>query len=495
MGIIIKQSIKGSIWSYLGVVIGFITTSYLFPNYLTTDTVGLLGLLMAWSVLFAQFSALGFHSVTSRLFPYFRNPDNGHNGFLFINFLVMSLGILLFIIFYYLIKDWLQENNAEKSTLFSEYMYLIIPMTFFTLLFTFLDLYNKVLYDAVLGTFLQEFVQRVLIIFITILYAIDFISVSQFIIAYVFSVSFKGLIILVYLIKKKEINLKPRISFLDKKLKKEIINISAYGILSGLGINIVFYIDKIIINQFLGLGATGVYTIAFFFGTLVVIPSRPLLRITSTLIADAWKQDDLDYIKVIYKKSCLNQFIIASIIFGGIWVNIDNILIILGPDYSSGKWVIFFIAMGYLIDMATGANGVIISYSKYYRVDLLFLSLLVIVVITSMYFFIPLWGITGAAISITLSFFINNLMRFVFLYKKYKMQPFGFNYILVIVAVFTGYVAGITVPRMELIWDIFFRSIIILVVFWSLVLMFKISNDINNIFNKFVVKIKTKYVH
>ena len=61
MGIIIKQSIKGSIWSYLGVGIGFITTAYLFPNYLSSDTIGLFGLLVSWSVLLSQFSSLGIN--------------------------------------------------------------------------------------------------------------------------------------------------------------------------------------------------------------------------------------------------------------------------------------------------------------------------------------------------------------------------------------------------------------------------------------------------
>ncbi len=145
-----------------------------------------------------------------------------------------------------------------------------------------------------------------------------------------------------------------------------MISVAIFSILAGIGGNIVFSFDKIIVNQMLGLSATGVYTIAFFFGTLVVIPSRPLLKISGTLIADAWKRNDVSYITDIYKRSCINQFIIAAFLFGGIWVNIDNILIILGPEYASGKWVIFFIGLGYLIDMATGVNGLIIGYSKYY---------------------------------------------------------------------------------------------------------------------------------
>ena len=47
MGIIIKQTIKGTLWSYLGVAIGFVTTAYLYTNYLSTEIVGLFGLLLS----------------------------------------------------------------------------------------------------------------------------------------------------------------------------------------------------------------------------------------------------------------------------------------------------------------------------------------------------------------------------------------------------------------------------------------------------------------
>src|SRR5690606_1795273 len=173
--------------------------------------------------------------------------------------------------------------------------------------------------------------------------------------------------------------------------------------------------------------ATGVYTIAFFFGTLVIIPSRPLLRITGTLIADAWKRNDVAYIADVYKKSCLNQFIIGAFLFGGIWINIDNILVILGPEYEGAKWVIFFIGLGYLIDMATGANAQISAYSKYYKVALFFLIILIVVVIAAILILVPVWGITGASVAIALAFAINNLLRFYFLKLKYKLQPFSWK--------------------------------------------------------------------
>lgn len=202
MGIIIKQSIKGSIWSYAGILVGFVTTSYLFPKYLSTDVIGLFSILLAFSILFAQFSALGLHGVTSRLFPYFRNKEKGHNGFLLLAFMVMTFGFILFFIAFIFFKPLIVENNIEKSKLFAEYVDLVLPLTFFTLLFVQLDMVNKVLYDAVLGAFLQEFLQRVLIFLITILFILEIFDLHQLVMAYASVVCLKGLLMFVYLLAK-----------------------------------------------------------------------------------------------------------------------------------------------------------------------------------------------------------------------------------------------------------------------------------------------------
>ena len=488
MGIIIRQSIKGTFWSYLGVIVGFVTTAYLFPEYLEPETIGLLGLLLAWSRLFAQFSSLGFNGITSRLFPYFRNKEKGHNGYLFIAFMVMLIGFILFLTAFWFLRPWLIESNSEKSQLFTEYIYLIVPVTFFLLLFNLLDIFNKLLYNAVFGTFLKELVQRILILGVVLLFIFNRISLPVLIIAYAGAISAKGIAIFIYLLAKGEIDLKPRLDFIDKKLRKEMINVAMFSILAGIGGSIVFQIDKIIINQMLGLEATGIYTIAFFFGTLVVIPSRPLLRISGTLIANAWKQNDVAYIKEIYHKSSLNQFIIAAFLFGGIWINIENILTILGPEYAGGKGVILLIGLGYLIDMATGANGQIISFSKYYRMGLWFLVVLIVLVVSAMFLFIPAWGITGAAAAIALAFLVNNLMRFLFLYKKFRMQPFSKHFALAGMAFLMAFVVARVIPEFRLIPDILIRSSVFTVAFAAIVLGTKVSSDINETVIKFFKK-------
>ena len=488
MGIIIRQTIKGSIWSYFGVIIGFVTTAYLYPNYLSSEIVGLFSLLLSYSAIFAQFSSLGINGVTSRLFPYFRDKEKGHNGYLFIVLIIAILGFGLFSFFFFIFYPKFIESNIEKSKLFAEYAYLIIPLTFFILLYTILDIYNKLLYNAILGIFLQEFFQRVLIFGVIATYAIGLINLQLLVFLFVIAACAKGIYLLIYLFANGELSLKPNLNFITKKMRKEIGNVALFSILTGVGGSIVFSFDKIIINHFLGLGSAGVYSIAFFFGTLVLIPSRPLLRISGTLIAEAWKRDDRKYILDIYSRSCINQFIIAAFVFGGIWINIDNIQIILGDEYAGTKWAIFFIGLANLIEMATGSNAQIIGYSKYYRVALYFLLVLIVFVIIAMLVFIPLLGITGAAIAIAVSIIFNNLMRYFYILRKFKMQPFSFKFLLIPVAFGVAWFFSNLLVQLQLIPDILIRSIIFTIFFSGLILGFKISEDINIIIRKIITK-------
>ena len=491
MGLIIKQSIMGSFWSYLGVVLGFITTSFLFPKYVSTEVIGLFGVIVAYSTIASQLSSLGIKGVTGRLFPYFRNESNGHNGFLFIGVSVVLIGFALFLAVFSIISPCLLEGKAD-NVLFIDYFFLIKVVTLFVSLYAFFDSYNKLLYDAVYGTFLQEFVQRLLILLFTLLFIFNIIDINVFILSYAFSLSMKGILIVAHLWRKKSIKLKPNLLFITPKLRKEIISVALFSLLAGFGTSAVFSIDKIIIFDLLDLSYTGVYTIGFFFGTLVVIPSRPLLKIAGTIIADAWKDNDLKKIDLIYKQSCLNQFILGCVLYLGIWVNIDNILEILGDDYLEAKWVIFFIGLSFLIDMGTGAKNLVISLSKQYRMMLLFISLLIVLVIVSNYIFIPIWGIQGAAIASAISMFVINLVKCLFIYRKYGFQPFNYRFLVVISIFILSYITQLLLPELSLVPDIIIRSFIVGGSFSFLILVSKVSSEINITVKKGYDLIKSK---
>ncbi len=482
MGIIEKQAVKGTIYTYMGVILGFVTTGILFPRILSPEENGLIKLLVSYSAIFAQLATLGFGRVTTMLFTYFRDKEKKHHGFLFIAISVASIGLVICVIILLLLKQVI--IGEEKAELFTEYFYYIIPLIIVVLFFTVFDSYYKVLYNTVIGTFLKEFFQRFVILVSIILFYFNLLGFQSFIILYVIAFSLPTIILIISLVIEKQFNLKPEPGFLNRSLSRKMASVSFFGILTSFSGKLVLNIDSIMINAMIGISQTGIYAITYFFGSIILIPSRSLIKISSVIIADAWKKNDLDMINKIYYKSCINQFIFAILLFIGIWANIHSIFIILPPEYLPGKYVIFFIGLSCLFQMLGGMNSIIISISRYYKVQTYFMIILVVLIIITNLIFIPLYGIVGAAIASALSNLIFNLLKFFFLWIKFKFQPYDYKYILILIFAVISYYIGYLIPQLDyFITDIIIRSLVIAFVFGSLVLLFKISDEFNNKFN------------
>jgi len=181
-----------------------------------------------------------------------------------------------------------------------------------------------------------------------------------------------------------------------------------------------------------GLEATGIYSTAFFFGLFIVKPSIGLRRVSGVVISDAWKNNDMKAIQEVYYKSCLNQLVISIYLFLAIWLSIDFMYELIRPEYAVGKYVVLFIGIAQVIEMATGTNYEVIVTSKYYKYNAYFLVLLFILVIGLNFLLIPKYGINGAAFASLVAMAVNNLMRFLFLYWKFKLQPFNSKFLVVI---------------------------------------------------------------
>ncbi|RZK92226.1 MAG: hypothetical protein EOO62_33500, partial [Hymenobacter sp.] len=82
MGIVRRQGLRNTLISYVGLGIGFVNTTLVLPRLLAAEQLGLLNVLVALATLGQLVSALGFTNITMRYFPYFRNPETGHSGFL-----------------------------------------------------------------------------------------------------------------------------------------------------------------------------------------------------------------------------------------------------------------------------------------------------------------------------------------------------------------------------------------------------------------------------
>jgi len=151
------------------------------------------------------------------------------------------------------------------------------------------------------------------------------------------------------------------------------------------------------------------------------------------------------------------------------------------PDtYSAGKWVVLFLALARLVDLATGINGIILATSDKYRWDLLFNIVLAALTIWTNSIFIPLYGMTGAAFATMLSLVFINLLRMFFVLWAYKMQPFAWSSLGITIIALVALAASYLVPYMGNVYlDIVVRSPVIPIVYAALALGFRVYPEMN----------------
>src|SRR5690606_15459578 len=146
-------------------------------------------------------------------------------------------------------------------------------------------------------------------------------------------------------------------------------------------------------------------------------------------------------------KSSLNQLILGGLVYILIWASIDNFYALQKDEYALGKFVFLFLGLSQIINMAFGVNGIIINVSKYYRFDTVTSILLACFTIVTNFIFIPIYGITGAAMATTLSILIFNVVRYKYLLNKINIQPFSLKTLGVVIILITGFAVTYILPK------------------------------------------------
>lgn len=485
MGIVSKSSIKFSVILFVGIGLGYINTVLVFPNVLSEEEFGLTRILMSASAVVAQLAQLGTPNIILRFHPQLK--DDRKNSTLSIGLLIIFAGLILSTIFLVIFQDYFISLYIEKSRLFTEYFYLLIPFTASLIFYNLFDAYLRVIFKNTIPAFLNFIALRILWLAVVALYYFGYFSTATFVNLYVGCQLLIAVVAFIYIVYLGKFNISFKIGKERITLLRKMYQFGAFTIISGLSAFLINRIDILMVGKYIGLEAVAVYSIAFYISTVILVPAQSISRTTIVLAADAAKNNDLITLDHLYKKTALNQLLFCSLIFTLITINYKSLIFFLPEAYHNSFSIFFLLGMAKIIDTGFGINGAIIINTKYFKIDTLLSIVLLLLTIGTNLYFIPIFGIEGAALATMISIIIFNIIRYLFLKIKLGLTPFSWEYFTIAVILATSTLIVYFIPALSFIWgDIILRTALFIILSVPAIYLLKLSPEFNRLILNFL---------
>ena len=487
MGLIIKESVRSTIISYLGVVIAFVSTALIMPKLLSPKEIGLIRVIIAVSGTFAGIFSLGISQLIFKTFNEYR--DKNLNGYFSLILMVSILGSLLSLPFFIYSNDKLfsfdgQISELVGSILFTILLYVLISARIFHISFESLLRMTK---NITFMSFIQNIVLKGTPLLFLALYFFELITFDNLLVLYILLFILVPIVLLVYLIRREGVRFGEFPTYNNVE-KRHLFSLGMFGLINTMAATLLLYIDTLMVNEYLRELSVGIYVTMYFFGSVVGVPNRSLRLISGVFIVESMKNNDLNKVNLINKKSSQSLLVVTGLTFALVWGNINSIVGYLDPIYSSGVLVILFIGLSQLFDVLAGMSAEILSASKYYWLHTPITLTTIIIAIISNMALIPEYGINGAAVATSISFGVLHLSRLASVAFLFKITPFNRNLIIGLIIASLVIALSMYLPSLGNIYiQVIYKSLLISLLYGFFMYIFKVSPDVNNLIDKYVI--------
>lgn len=504
MGIVARQSIKGTLATYLGVAVGIVTTFFIQTKALQPEQIGLIDVLLQCAILLAGLSQLGTNSSAMRYYPFFKDEAHRDHGFFGWTLLVPLIGFVVFLMVFFLFKDsivhfFTKDSGVDPDT-FAKYINFVIPLAFFMLYISVFETNSNLLLRIVLPKFVREVGLRLATLAVYLLYYYKRIDFNGVIVGFCVFYGLATLINIAYLLSLKRVSFKIERKYVSARLRRDFLFYTLFMITAALAGNVIPMLSKFFVAGMTGFRLAGVFTIATNIAALVEMPYRSLGAISRPHISDAMAKQDLAQADQLCKNVTLHQFIAGLFVLLLIWINIDFIFDLLpnGDIYRLGKWAVLLLSIGRLIYSTLGVTTTVLSYSKYYYYSLIFTILLTGMSIGLNVWLVPKWDINGGALANVASSSVYFILLILFIKWKVGVQPFSgkmfpvLAVVLVLLALNWGWTALLTPwfsslfakPVYGLLIDAALKSLLFVVLGLTALYKLKVSKSVNDLIDR-----------
>lgn len=482
MGVIINQSFKNMVTTYIGFGIGAVNTLFLFTYFLEKEYYGLVSFLLSAANLIWPFLVFGVHSTLIKFFSSYKTRGDQDRllNFVLIIPAIAGLVIGLFGILFY---DHLLDYFKGENDLVQPYIWLIFLIALATSYFEVFFSWSKIYYKSTFGNLMKEVFHRFCISVLLFAVYLKWITVEFFIYGISAVFVLRTILMAMYAFSLH----RPKFSFKFPKNLSPVLKYSSLILLAASVATVLLDLDKVMIEYYLPIENVAIYGIAVYIATVISVPQKAMHQITHPLTAEMLNKKDRSGLKELYEKSSLNLLIISGLIFIWIITNVNSLYELIPDEYNISILVVLLISLVKLYDNLLGNNNSILFNSDYYRIVLGVGGILVIVAFILNMLFIPEFGIEGAAIASFIAFALYNTSKLFIVFSKFKIHPFTTKtwLALLLTAVFSVGFYFLNFPLSPIL-NIALKASLAGALYLFIVYYFRFSEDINQMIDRFV---------
>lgn len=418
-----RQVLLFSVINYLGTAIGILSVMFLYPKDLAF--IGTIRYIDSISQMLFPIMVLGASHALIKFYPAL---DEKHQKQLF-NYSILSIGGISILVFFGVILVSLFTNYENANLL-----YYAFPIA---VALAFIELFKKQAQDLqriAIPTLYERIIPKLVLPLAFLLLLNHALGIYESIIVYVTGYLIVFVLTAIYLFKR----FRPGFNYRFKTLfgtisRRDYFRYSLYSFAGSLGSLLAFRIDGIIIPEYISMEANGIFSNGVTLASTLQIPAVGLFALYAPIISSYLQNNNMKELDMKYKEVARLLFFIGAVLYSCIFLGIDDLFALL-PDAKKLQEsipIIQILGFSVLINMATGFNGEIITYSKYYRFNLIAVLILIILNIGLNVYFLEYTrlGIVGVGYASFISMTLFNISKLAFIYKKFRLLPFDAKFL------------------------------------------------------------------
>ncbi|GGB76686.1 hypothetical protein GCM10007424_15880 [Flavobacterium suaedae] len=413
-----KQVVLFSFINYIGTAIGVLSVLFVYPY--DKEFLGLVRYIDVIAQVLYPIMVMGASQALIKFYP---SLSNQYQKRLF-NYSVASILVIAFII---LIGITIYTKAGQRTDSYIFYFAFTIAVAL-----AYVELLKKQAQDMqkiAIPTLYEKLIPKIVlpIIFLLLLNNIFNIYESLYVLTAGYILVF--LLTAIYLFKRFKPGFNYKFKPLFEKIsRKNYTQYSLFAFAGSLGSLLAFRIDGIIIPELISLEANGTFTIGVTLASTLQIPAVGMFAIYAPIVSRYLEKGNTVELGRDYKRVANLLFFIGTVLYSCIFLGINNLFAVLptGDNLIASVPIILILGASVVFNMATSFNSEVITFSKYYRFNLIAILLLTILNISLNLYFIyyTSLGIVGVAYASLIAMVLFNCSKLWFIYKKFGLLPF-----------------------------------------------------------------------